>query len=64
MPPMTPSHVAEKLGVNPRTVRRWIAAGRLEAFEIPRGRWGKSEYRITQEALDKFLSEQPGEGRE
>jgi excisionase family DNA binding protein len=53
---MTVRDVARRLGVHPETVRRWIRDGKLEAIQLPSGRWGVAEYRITEEALTKFLS--------
>jgi excisionase family DNA binding protein len=46
----TVEEVAEFLKVSEATVRRLIKTGQLEA--VPVG----NQYRITQEALDKFLS--------
>src|SRR5438552_12149867 len=35
----TPQQVADRLGVNVATVRRWIGAGLLEAIVTPTGRY-------------------------
>lgn len=43
--------VADRLRVDPVTVRRWIRAGELEA--VPLG--PKAGYRITEEALQTFI---------
>lgn len=45
--------VADRLGVSIPTVRRWIAAGDLEALRL--GRPGSS-LRITEGALLRFIS--------
>ena len=55
------SEVAEMLHVSGKTVTRWIDEGKIEAY-----RFGK-DYRIKQDALDRFLEEsrvtpkEPGE---
>lgn len=57
---MDTKQVAELLKVDEQTIRRWIAARRLEAYDI-----GK-EYRVSQEALQRFLETikvQAGEGK-
>jgi excisionase family DNA binding protein len=46
---MTPEQVAEFLQVNPATVYRYIRQHRLEASRLGR------HYRITREAVDRFL---------
>lgn len=46
----TPEEIANLLKISVPTVRRLIREGELEAVPV-----GK-QYRITQEALDKFLS--------
>jgi excisionase family DNA binding protein len=47
---MAAQDVADELGVDVQTVRRWIHAGRLRAFKP-----GK-EYRIRETDLEKFLA--------
>jgi excisionase family DNA binding protein len=57
---------AAELGVHPKTVRRWLKAGRLRYVRLPGG-----ERRIPRRALDAVLSAQeepltigrPGGGR-
>jgi excisionase family DNA binding protein len=34
-----PSTAAKLLDVNPMTVKRWLAAGRLEGYKLPTGPW-------------------------
>jgi excisionase family DNA binding protein len=46
---MTPEQVAEFLQINPATVYRYIRQHRLEASRLGR------HYRITREAVDRFL---------
>ncbi len=48
---------ADLLGVHPRTLRRWIIAGRLPAVLIP-GRFG-GEYRIAEDALEQAKLHEP-----
>jgi excisionase family DNA binding protein len=45
----TVAEVAERLRVHPKTVRKMIADGDLDAFSV------RSEYRIRQGALDKLM---------
>ena len=47
---MTIPEVARELGVNEKTVRRWVQSGQLEATQNFVGR-----YDITREALDAFI---------
>lgn len=49
---LTTHQVAEKLGVNPVTVARWVKAGKLPAFKTAGG-----HRRIRKEDLDRFLEE-------
>jgi excisionase family DNA binding protein len=37
--PLTPSQVANQLGVDRRTVNNWCRAGKLQAFRTPGGHW-------------------------
>lgn len=39
------------LRVNPITIRRYIQAGKIQAFKIG------NDYRITRESLEKFIEE-------
>lgn len=48
---------ADLLGVHPRTLRRWISAGRLPATLIP-GRFG-GEYRIAAKDLEQIKLHEP-----
>ena len=45
----TVEEVAQRLRVNPRTVRSWIASGELIALDVGR------EYRISQSDLNAFM---------
>lgn len=45
-----PQQVAERLGVSSRSVLRWIQSGKLEGQKL-----GPRQYRVSKEALDKFL---------
>jgi Helix-turn-helix domain len=48
-------YVAKKLDVDPSTIRRWIADGRLEAVPLPsNGRW--QQHRILRSTLNELLS--------
>ena len=49
---LTAEDVARIVKVSIRTVRRWVAAGQIEIVEI-----GKQDYRITREALNRFIQE-------
>lgn len=45
-----PKQVAERLGVSSRSVLRWIQSGKLEGQKL-----GERQYRVSKEALKKFL---------
>jgi excisionase family DNA binding protein len=47
---VTPEEVAKRFRINPRTVRRWAADGRLEAVRIGR------QWRIPVNALERLAS--------
>lgn len=49
---LTVTEVAERLRVNPETVRRWLKEGRLKGVMLGGKRAG---YRITEGDLDRFL---------
>ena len=49
---LTAEDVARIMKVSTRTVRRWVATGQIEIVEI-----GKQDYRITREALNRFIQE-------
>ena len=49
---LTAEDVARIMKVSIRTVRRWVATGQIEIVEI-----GKQDYRITREALNRFIQE-------
>jgi excisionase family DNA binding protein len=50
---LTVEEVAERLGVNQDTVRRWIRNKELEAIDLG----GRAGYRISEAALDRFIDE-------
>ena len=52
----TVKEIAAILRINPRTVRRMIVLGELEAIKI------RDEYRIRQSALDAVLQKKPEHG--
>jgi len=49
---LTIPEVAERLRVNPKTVRRWIGGGELAAYRVGR------QWRITEDQLTQFLRAQ------
>lgn len=49
----TASETAAKLRVAERTVRRWLASGRLSSYRVP----GTQDYRISRKHLVQFLTE-------
>ncbi len=46
---LTIAEAAERLRVNPKTVRRWIAGDELAAYRVGR------QWRITEDQLTQFL---------
>lgn len=46
--------VAEALGKNYRTVLRWVQEGTLKAAKIPKGAYGRPEWRIPESALREW----------
>lgn len=53
---LTPDEAADRLRVTGRTIRRWVADGKLRAVTLPSGR-----IRIPEEALDEFAELPPTE---
>jgi excisionase family DNA binding protein len=51
--PMTVGDVARELNVSAVTVRRWVAAGDLEALRL--GRSASAHYRIERSAVEEFV---------
>jgi excisionase family DNA binding protein len=49
---LTAEDVARIMKVSIRTVRQWVADGKLEIIQI-----GKQDYRITRADLNKFIEE-------
>jgi excisionase family DNA binding protein len=49
---LTAEDVARIMKVSIRTVRQWVADGKLEVIQI-----GKQDYRITRGDLNKFIEE-------
>jgi excisionase family DNA binding protein len=58
--PLTVSEIANALGVDDRTVRRWVERGLLDVIVLPHVNEGQP-YRIRREILDKMLGEPGGE---
>ena len=54
---LTVDEVAERLRVDPTTVRRWIKNGILEAIVLPH-RGKRQQYRIRQRTLDSMIQPQ------
>ncbi len=48
---MTVEQVAERLQVNPETVRRWLRRGELEGVNLGH----KAGYRVTEAQLQEFI---------
>jgi excisionase family DNA binding protein len=54
---LTFAEVCERLRMSPKTVRKLIVAGDIEAVKIGGGRWGGS-YRVDDQAVDDYLQRQ------
>lgn len=54
---VSPAEAAQHLGVSVKTIRRYIAEGKL-----PAKRLGSRQIRITREALDALLTDIPAGG--
>jgi excisionase family DNA binding protein len=50
---LTVEEVAEQLGVNLDTVRRWIRNKELDAIDLG----GRAGYRVSESALERFINE-------
>jgi excisionase family DNA binding protein len=48
---LTLDEVAERLGVNVETVRRWVRNGEIEVIDLG----GRAGYRVTELALERFI---------
>jgi excisionase family DNA binding protein len=48
---LTLDEVAERLGVNVETVRRWVRNGEIEVIDFG----GRAGYRVTEQALERFI---------
>jgi excisionase family DNA binding protein len=55
---LTVAQVAERLQVNPETVRRWLRGGRLRGLSLGR----RGGYRITDGEYRRFIAEAQGPG--
>lgn len=51
----TPPQFATSLGVSADTVLAWIRSGELEALNLAGSRCTRPRYRISQDAIDRFL---------
>ena len=51
------AEVCEQLRMSPKTARKLIVAGELEAVKVGGGRWGGA-YRVEQSAIDDYLRRQ------
>lgn len=50
------TEVAVILGVSRQTVHRWVAHGKIHAFDIGAGGPGRARIRITSATLDAFIA--------
>ena len=55
---LSPPEVAQRYGVSPDTVRRWIAAGQLPAVNVGQGQ-RRPRYRVSAEGLKEFDAKRP-----
>lgn len=55
VPDLTPPEIAERLRVHADKVRHWIERGELEAVNLATSRCGRPRYRVSAEALERFL---------
>lgn len=55
---LTINQVAERLSVDPQTVRAWIKAGKLAGVKLPGGDW-----RVKEEFLNNWLDKRTVKAR-
>ncbi len=63
---LSPPAIAERLGVSPEKVIRWIARGELRAVNLADRLGGRPRWRVSQADLESFLAAraaQPRPGR-
>lgn len=53
LPTLTVSAAARRIGVSPRTVSRWVDAGRLACFRMP----GTGIRRLFESDVERFVAE-------
>jgi excisionase family DNA binding protein len=51
----TPSEVAERVGVSPRTVSRWCRSGKIGSVLLGEGRYAR--WRVKESQLNTFMDE-------
>lgn len=56
---MTVDEVADRLGVHPHTVRRWLRAGQLQGTKLS----SRAGYRIPREEVERVLVEGLRQGK-
>ena len=56
---MTPKQVADQIGFDVETIRRWRASGKIPGF-VNFGTDDRPRWKISQDDLDAFVASRPG----
>jgi excisionase family DNA binding protein len=54
---LSPTDAAKRIGVNPRTLKRWAADGKIRHVRLPSGR-----FRFPADVVDEVLAERIPDG--
>lgn len=60
---LKPAEVAAALKMNERTVKRWLASGKLPGFRLDEGAQ-KGDWRVRKSELDEWIAQRSAEASE